>query len=173
MRSLTETEVELGALINQVTDKLDSFRQEREVNVVVSGDIRTCIMGDEGFLVFLAESLLHNAIRFSFPGNEVRVNICSQNKKAVLTVTNSGPGIKSAYLPYVFQAFVPQDINHHSTGHGLSLAVCKEIIRAHHGLVEVESTPGKTTCFSVTLPALANTPTDISDQRPAVCQLTG
>jgi len=163
LRTLTKDCVELGALMNHALQKHQKFAGERKVQVVVEEAKETCVEGDAGFLTFLADAILHNAIRFSFPEEVVRVNIREEAGRVELVVTNNGPGIKRSYLPYVFQAFIPQDIDHHSDGHGLSLAVCREIIQAHGGQISVESDPGKSTCFSVSLPAL---PVDSFSQKP-------
>jgi signal transduction histidine kinase len=74
-----------------------------------------------------------------------------------LTVTDRGPGIALDALPQVFEAFACADIRHHSTGHGLSLAIARQIVLAHDGTLEVESRPGVATTFTVRLPG-ADTP---------------
>jgi signal transduction histidine kinase len=74
-----------------------------------------------------------------------------------LTVTDQGPGIAPDVLPRIFEAFTSADITHHTAGHGLSLAIARQIILAHQGMIEVESTPGVGTTFTVQLPDIAGT----------------
>jgi two-component system OmpR family sensor kinase len=70
-----------------------------------------------------------------------------------LTVTDQGPGIAPDVLPLVVEAFTSADLQHHTTDHGLSLAIARQIVLGHQGTIEVESTPGRATTFTVRLPA--------------------
>jgi two-component system sensor histidine kinase BaeS len=72
-----------------------------------------------------------------------------------LTVTDRGAGIAPDVLPRIFEAFTSADITHHTVGHGLSLAIARQIVLAHQGTIGVESTPGVETTFTVRLPDLA------------------
>jgi signal transduction histidine kinase len=58
-------------------------------------------------------------------------------------------------LPRVFEAFTSTDIAHHTAGHGLSLAIARQIILAHQGTIGVESIPGVGTTFTVQLSDMA------------------
>ena len=70
-------------------------------------------------------------------------------------VTDAGEGIDPKVLPYLFEEFVHQEINHHSEGHGLSLAIARQVVLAHNGVIGAENVqPGETT-FTVQIPATA------------------
>jgi two-component system sensor histidine kinase BaeS len=58
-------------------------------------------------------------------------------------------------LPHVFEEFVPTDIRQHNEGHGLSLAIVRQIVLAHHGTIGVESTSGAGTTCTVYMPMAA------------------
>jgi signal transduction histidine kinase len=72
-----------------------------------------------------------------------------------LTVTDQGPGIAPDVLPRVFEPFTAADLGHHTQGHGLSLALARQIVLAHDGTIEVESTSGVQTTFTIRLPEAA------------------
>jgi two-component system sensor histidine kinase/response regulator len=97
-------------------------------------------------------ALLENAIGFSPRGGRVDVRVMLANGHVCLTVTDQGTGIAPDMLPQVFEAFAPADIAHHTTGHGLSLAIARQILLAHQGTIGVASTPGVETTFTVRLP---------------------
>jgi signal transduction histidine kinase len=80
----------------------------------------------------------------------VRITRC--NDQVCLTVTDQGPGIAPEMLAWMFKAFIPQDIAHHMSGHRLSLAIAQQIVLAHDGTIQVGSTPGVETTFTVRLP---------------------
>jgi signal transduction histidine kinase len=98
-------------------------------------------------------TLLDNAIRFSPPGGQVHVHVAQEATHCAVRVTDTGPGIDPAYLPHVFEAFAPADIAHHTTGHGVSLAIAQQITLAHHGTLNVESALDTGTTFTVCLPS--------------------
>jgi two-component system sensor histidine kinase BaeS len=97
--------------------------------------------------------LLENAIRFSPSGGQVGVRLVCANGDLCLTVADAGPGIAPDVLPRLFEAFAAGDVQHHTTGHGLSLAIARQIILAHQGTIGVQSRPGMGTIFTVQLPA--------------------
>lgn len=106
--------------------------------------------------------LLENAIKYSPKGSRVVVDAKSQGQNAVLTVADTGVGIKAVDLPHVFDRFYRADLSRskqHVEGHGLGLAIAKSIVETHKGSIEVESAPGQGTTITVIFP-LAKSPTD-------------
>ena len=68
----------------------------------------------------------------------------------ILSVGDSGPGIAPEVVERLFEPFfTTKDF---ATGSGLGLAVCEGIVSAHHGAIDVETTPGEGACFRVWLP---------------------
>lgn len=98
-------------------------------------------------------SVLDNAIRFSPSGARVDVRVTGDNEYSCVSVTDRGEGIEPDYLPYVFDELSNPDIDHHSQGQGLSLAIARQIVRQHNGSIGVESAKGSGTTFTVRLPA--------------------
>ncbi len=98
------------------------------------------------------ENLFNNAIKYA-PGSDVWVKIKEQDGEAVLLIEDHGPGIPQRYLPYVFERFFRNpDTSPNVHGTGLGLFICKKIIQAHHGNIQVRSIPGKGTTFIIQLP---------------------
>jgi signal transduction histidine kinase len=71
-----------------------------------------------------------------------------------VAVTDRGAGIASDFLSRVFEEFAQADVSHHTEGHGLSLAIARLVVLAHHGTIGVESTPGSGTTVTVRLPVV-------------------
>ena len=97
-------------------------------------------------------AILDNAIRFSPPGWMIDVCVCGDDEYVCVSVTDRGEGIDPDYLPYVFEELSDPDIDHHSQGQGLSLAIARQIVRRHNGTIVVESAKGSGTTFTVKLP---------------------
>jgi heavy metal sensor kinase len=114
------------------------------------------LAGDPERLAQVVTNLLVNAIQFNRAAGEVRVKLAAQNGLAVLTVADTGPGIAPADLPRVFERFYRADKSRTGAGNaGLGLAICKAIVEAHGGTLEVASVEAVGTTFTVRLPLAA------------------
>jgi len=112
--------------------------------------------GDTDRLDQLITNLLTNAIHYNKPNGEILVSTRSENRAAVLTVTDSGQGIVAEDVPHVFERFYRADKSRsRAEGRsGLGLAICKAIVDSHGGTIDVSSELGAGTTFTVRLPAL-------------------
>lgn len=105
-------------------------------------------------------NLLENAIAYSPSGARIAVRCCSSRTMRGeeflhISVIDNGPGIAKEHLPRLFERFYRCDKarGRDQGGTGLGLAIVKHIAQAHKGTVEVESTPGSGSTFTITLPA--------------------
>ncbi|MCX7425700.1 MAG: ATP-binding protein [Planctomycetia bacterium] len=100
-------------------------------------------------------NLLDNAIKYSSPGATVRVEAAREADEVVIRVRDHGCGIESRYLPRLFERFyrVDRARSRELGGTGLGLAIVKHIILVHGGSVDVESTVGQGSTFTIHLPA--------------------
>ena len=99
-------------------------------------------------------NLIINAIKYSESGKEVIVSGSRSNGDAVIEVRDFGIGITREHLPRLFERFYRSDKarSRKLGGTGLGLSIVKHIVQAHGGKVEVASTPGKGTVFTIRLP---------------------
>ena len=103
--------------------------------------------GDADLLTRVITNLIANAIQYNKPNGEIRLVTRTVDSAAELTVANTGPGIAPEDAPHIFERFYRADkargrLNRNS---GLGLAICKSILDAHGGSIEVSSEPGGTT----------------------------
>ncbi|WP_018131652.1 sensor histidine kinase [Effusibacillus pohliae] len=100
-------------------------------------------------------NLLDNALKYTDPGGTVCISAARSSPKEVLvTVQDTGIGIREEDLPFIFERFYRADKsrNRATGGAGIGLAIVKKHVEAHHGTIEVESQPGKGTAFRIRLP---------------------
>ncbi len=102
-------------------------------------------------------NLLSNAARYCRPGDRVALRAFSTGDTAVLEVVDTGPGIPADELPHVFDRLWRGRNAHAVTGSGIGLAVVRELITAHGGSVEAESSAGEGTTIRLRLPLLVRT----------------
>lgn len=114
------------------------------------------VAGDRLRLHQVLANLLSNARVHTAPGTRVNVSLSGpDNGHIVLTVADNGPGIPGHQQAEIFQRFVRGDSSRsrRAGSTGLGLAIVAALVKAHHGTVQVRSTPGETT-FVVTLPVV-------------------
>ena len=114
------------------------------------------VKADSDSLIELASILLDNAIKYSGKGKTVTVKTYRKDKNAYMEVNDQGPGIKAADLPHIFDRFYRVDSSRSKStdGYGLGLAIAKKIADMHEGAIEVKSTVGRGSSFSLRLPSV-------------------
>ena len=108
--------------------------------------------GDPRRLRQVAVNLLANAVKFTPVGGTVSVATRSDGALSMLEVADDGPGIPPDEITRVFDRFWRGRSAATTSGSGIGLAVVAELVRAHHGRVEVTSPPGEGSRFRVFLP---------------------
>jgi len=98
-------------------------------------------------------NLLSNAIKYARPGGLINISAYSNPTDIIFNIKDNGQGIPPEYLPRLFERFfrVP-NTERGVNGTGLGLTICKQIVEAHNGKIEVTSTLGEGTTFIVHLP---------------------
>ena len=116
------------------------------------------VSGDPVRLQQVITNLLTNSLKFTPRGGRVVVRLAQEGATAVLTVTDSGSGIRPEALPFVFERFRQASIaDTKAGGLGLGLAIVKHIVEMHEGTVAAASAgPGQGATFTVTLPLMAD-----------------
>jgi two-component system, OmpR family, sensor kinase len=99
-----------------------------------------------------ASILLENAVRYTPEGGKVTVAARETNGWAKLEVSDTGVGISEDQLPLIFERFYRADPSRATSGAGLGLSIARQIVEAHGGKIEVESTPGEGSTFRLLLP---------------------
>lgn len=109
---------------------------------------------DSDLVVRVIANLVANAVKYTPRGGEVRVQVNSSGRDAVVRVSDTGPGIPAADHARIFEKFgqaaAPQDVTTRSSGLGLTF--CKLAVEAHGGSIGVESEVGRGATFWVSLP---------------------
>jgi len=149
---LNRMRFDFAKTISESTELVQTLAEERGVKII-SELAPLEISGDTERLTQVVTNLLNNAIQYNHSGGEVRVSLAAQNALATLVIADTGQGIAPEDLPRVFERFYRADTSRTGAGNsGLGLAICKAIVEAHGGTIEVASQEHAGTTFTVRLP---------------------
>lgn len=121
-------------------------------NLVPPGEF--IVMADAYRIQQVFNNLLSNAVKFTPVGGRVTITARRKENLVEVTVADTGIGIKAEDIPKIFEEFKQVDgsVARRYGGTGLGLAIAKKIVEMHGGTIWVESTPGKGSAFTFTLP---------------------
>jgi two-component system sensor histidine kinase BaeS len=140
---------DLGAL---AADTAESFQTQADAAHVTltaeTADNLPPVEVDPARIRSVIGNLLSNAIRHTPSGGSIKVGVSGSGSEVVVTVTDTGEGIPPELLPHVFERFVK---GASSPGSGLGLAIAHDIVTAHGGNLEIQSTMGSGTTVRLTL----------------------
>lgn len=148
-------ELDLNTLLREAADKFEMQVKEREGACELNlSPIPLMIMADGNHLINVIYNLLDNALKYSREKPEIRVESQIENGRALFTVNDNGIGISRDNLKHVFERLyrVPTGNLHNVKGFGLGLSYVKIIAERHGGTVWADSTLGKGSSFTVSIP---------------------
>ena len=144
-------EVRLDAV---VTEAIERARLHSHGTTIHADLASTVMAGAPERLGRAVNNLIENAVKYSPPGEPVEIEL----RAGELTVSDHGPGIPAADLPYVFDRFYRGLESRGRPGSGLGLAIVRQVIEQHGGEVTAEAAPGGGTLMRVRLPASEGPP---------------
>ncbi|MDH4155917.1 MAG: cell wall metabolism sensor histidine kinase WalK [candidate division Zixibacteria bacterium] len=122
------------------------------LKVTCSDDIHTSL--NAPLLEQAVGNLIDNAVKYSPSGSEVLISAQQAHNEIIINVRDRGSGIEKRHLPHIFERFYRVDKARSAEmgGTGLGLAITKHIVLAHGGQIDVESTLGTGSTFTIRLP---------------------
>lgn len=149
------TPVSVDWLIAEVIDRARTGAAAKEIGLTVTGQHGLTVYGSDRQLVTAVANLVENAVAYSPEGSEVLVGCRGAEGHVEISVTDHGIGIAPKELDRIFERFYRSDRarSRATGGTGLGLAIVKHIATNHGGRVDVSSTLGEGSTFTVRLPA--------------------
>jgi signal transduction histidine kinase/ActR/RegA family two-component response regulator len=146
--------VRLADVVDSALDAVRPQAAAKQVEVETELSEQAVVLGDPRRLEQIVWNLAWNAVKFTQPSGHVRIKLARAGRQVVLSVADTGVGISSAFLPYVFEWFRQADPKSRSqSGLGLGLGIVRHLVQLHGGSVRAESLgEGKGATFTVTLP---------------------
>jgi two-component system phosphate regulon sensor histidine kinase PhoR len=162
-----DKQVDVGAIVRQVADSLQTLARDRNVEVKTLGSSAPLLVpGDRDELIRVFENLVENALKYAASGKRVDIALSvgegpDGKREARIAVRDRGPGIAPEHLPRLTERFYRVDVSESRAqgGTGLGLALVKHILNRHGGRLTIESAPGQGATFTVHLPIAGAAPT--------------
>lgn len=152
--------VQLDTLVQEIHMQAMVLGKEQQVSTTLGQIEPLRVSGDEWRLRELILNVVDNAVKYSLPRGTVELGLTQYRGMARVTVRDHGIGMTPEEQRLIFDRFYRTDAAraHAQKGTGLGLSICKWIAEAHRGTIEVASTFGQGSCFTISLPLLAPAP---------------
>ncbi len=160
--------VELAPITREAATQAGRFADGRQV--VVEDLDPVLVSGDSDALRQLLLILLDNAVKYTPGGGRITIRLREKDGEVRLTVSDTGIGIEAEHLPHIFERFYRAESARTAGGAGLGLSIAQWIAGQHGGHIEVESSPGQGSVFTVRLPKV---PLMTAETQPAMRQAAG
>jgi len=156
-------EVDVVAVVRDAAAVLSPLAEADDTALKIDASAPLWVVGDRDELTQVFQNLLHNAIKYGRAGGEVclRFGRTAPSKRdgpgqVFVAVQDQGEGIPREAIPRLTERFYRVDVkrSRERGGTGLGLAIVKHIVNRHQGRLQIESTPGEGSTFTVFLPAV-------------------
>ncbi len=145
----------IAPTIERVRRMLSGIAEKSQVSIVLELANDTPILVLEDDLYQICFNLMENGIKYNIPGGTLTVSLSREEENAVLRFTDTGVGIPKDAISHVFERFyrVDKARSRKSGGSGLGLAIVRSMVERNEGQIQVESTMGKGSVFTVRFPS--------------------
>ncbi|MBE9609544.1 ATP-binding response regulator [Chitinilyticum piscinae] len=148
---------QLGDLLDEAVASHLGYAQRHAVNLELdcSAPVRLQWLNtDHGRFLQIMANLLSNACKFSAAGDTVTIRAAREGTQLSIAVSDHGPGIPADFLPRLFEPFTQADgsDSRRQGGSGLGLAITRQLVEALEGQIQVSTTPGEGSTFTLYFP---------------------
>ena len=154
---MAQEAVDIKELLEHCKEIFSMRAKEKKLSLRTEIDPLMPVVGDIDRLEQVFNNLLDNTLKHTPAMGEITITGRQTIDSVEIKVADNGPGIPPEELPHLFERFY--QAGGARTGTGLGLAIAREIVLAHGGDIDVSSTLGKGTEFTIRLPTIITTPT--------------
>lgn len=141
----------MGTVVEEMLKETRMVTKNREIRASLIQNVS--VYGDDQLLKQAIRVLIDNAIKYSEDGDSITIGCENRNGNCVLTVADTGRGMKKEDVDHMFERFYrSDDVRGKVDGHGLGLSIARLIILAHAGTIKIRTQYTVGTSFTITLP---------------------
>ncbi|MDH5298831.1 MAG: HAMP domain-containing histidine kinase, partial [Desulfobulbaceae bacterium] len=147
------TGINIADLLAEAIDLYQEVAEDKGVGIATHVPAVLEAVADANRMRQVLANLLDNAIKYTPAGGTITITAAREGQEIMIRVEDSGAGIPPHDLPRIFDRLYRGDESRSQRGLGLGLSLVKAVLHAHHGRIQVESSPGQGSCFSLFWPA--------------------
>lgn len=149
--------VEYQQILDNSLSILQSLANQKKIKIKAENDPELEIFADPLMIETVMRNLINNAIKFTPEGGQIEVSAKRENGQILVSVSDTGIGIPEEDTKNLFRidSKVKRKGTNNEDGSGLGLILCQEFVDKHNGKIWVESTLGKGSAFTFSIPAKA------------------
>jgi len=150
---LTKTfkKINLSQVLSEISSVVHYAASPKNIKVDSNIEENILVFGKEEKLYQAIYNIVDNAVKFTPEKGEVDIELYKEEDRAVIKIKDTGIGINQEQQKDIFNRFYRTEQNKNIAGHGLGLAIADSIIKAHGGLINVESKKGAGSVFTISL----------------------
>ena len=147
--------INVSNLVKETVELFEPLAKDKHLSLVYqTKKVAKELMLDPATIKTILNNLVSNAIKYSDSG-VISIKCTNDEKNFVIIVQDEGIGIAKENIPFIFDRFYQVERSRsNKTGTGLGLSIVKKMVELNNGMIDVDSTPGIGTTFTVTLPIL-------------------
>lgn len=148
------TRSNITPIIQRIVDQSEPSAERKNIKINFRTKKSHYIYGDEQYYPMVVDNLISNAIKYSHPKTSVVIRIAERDDMLAVSVIDHGVGVALEDQDQLFQKFnrIENPLSRSEGGSGLGLYLAYQLARAHGGDIEVRSTVGKGSTFTLLLP---------------------
>jgi len=150
----TQAHINLNHIIQFAIDEHISSADQKNLELIFSSNVKEAVVEIDEYTISQAlTNLLENAIKYTHKGS-VKVSLSRKNKQYILSISDTGIGIDKKYMPQLFEPFTQESEGYTKEfqGVGLGMTLTKKYLDMNDIPIEVQSTKGKGTSFTLIFP---------------------
>lgn len=132
-----EQSIDLGQLLTDIIEDASFEASEKQISIVSQLNGNATVTGYYGLLYSAVENIIRNALRYSPNQSEILVHLTVKNSSAIISISDSGPGVEQESLKKIFEPFYRTDSarSREKGGAGLGLAITSRAVNVHKGSI--------------------------------------
>ncbi|MBZ9934258.1 phosphate regulon sensor histidine kinase PhoR, partial [Mesorhizobium sp. BR1-1-5] len=154
-------DIDIPKMLMQLFDDAQMYNKSYDHMIHLHIDSTLHILGYEDYLRSALSNLITNAMKYTPKGGEISISWHEYDAGVCFSVTDNGIGIEQRHIQRLTERFYRVDTgrSRETGGTGLGLAIVKHVLYQHHATLDITSTVGKGSTFTVTFPKSASIPT--------------
>jgi len=142
-------EYDLGEQLCENLLQFEDIWEKKNLNIETDMEDDVRIRSDAELLSLVWNNLISNAVKFTPEGGTIGISLKTQGNLVIVSVSDTGCGIKPEVGPHIFEKFYQGDTSHATQGNGLGLALVKRVVDILNGEISVQSVYGQGSTFTV------------------------